>query len=386
MISRPLRRVAQGAAVVTVVAGAIGVSQFDKTVTLSVDGKSTTAHVFASTVGDVLAKEDIKVGPHDVVAPSLASDVKDGDRIVVRYGRKLTVTVDGKTTTYWTTATTVEAALREIGLRDVDGAQLSASRSQILGRAGLAMTVSSPKEVTLTLGKKTTTSTTTAGDVAQFIAEKGILIDGDDIVKPGLTTPISANLKIVIHRVDKKQVVKTQSIGYSTVHKSTSSLYKGQSKTQTAGVTGSSRVTYQVVWVDGKKTSTKAVKTQVVRKARSAVVLVGTKSRPAPSYSSSSSSSSSSRSAGNTSGAGINLANAGMWDRIAQCESGGNWSINTGNGYYGGLQFDYGSWLANGGADFAPRADLASRAEQITVANRYYAKAGLGPWGCAGAA
>ena len=72
-----------------------------------------------------------------------------------------------------------------------------------------------------------------------------------------------------------------------------------------------------------------------------------------------------------------------MWDRIAQCESGGNWHINTGNGYYGGLQFDEASWLANGGGDFASRADLASRAEQITVANRYYAKAGLGPWGCA---
>ena len=70
-----------------------------------------------------------------------------------------------------------------------------------------------------------------------------------------------------------------------------------------------------------------------------------------------------------------------MWDRIAQCESGGNWHINTGNGYYGGLQFATASWLANGGDDFAPRADLASRAEQITVANRYYAKAGPRPVG-----
>ena len=74
------------------------------------------------------------------------------------------------------------------------------------------------------------------------------------------------------------------------------------------------------------------------------------------------------------------------WDRLARCESGGNWHINTGNGYYGGLQFATSSWLANGGDDFAPRADLASRAEQITIANRYYAKAGLGPWGCAHAA
>jgi hypothetical protein len=74
------------------------------------------------------------------------------------------------------------------------------------------------------------------------------------------------------------------------------------------------------------------------------------------------------------------------WTGVAQCESGGNWHINTGNGYYGGLQFATASWLANGGDDFASRADLASRAEQITVANRYYAKAGLGPWGCAHAA
>jgi len=75
-----------------------------------------------------------------------------------------------------------------------------------------------------------------------------------------------------------------------------------------------------------------------------------------------------------------------MWDRIAQCESGGNWSINTGNGYYGGLQFDSGTWLANGGGTYAPRADLASRTQQIAVANKVYASRGLSPWGCASAA
>jgi len=82
-------------------------------------------------------------------------------------------------------------------------------------------------------------------------------------------------------------------------------------------------------------------------------------------------------------GVGINLARASMWDRIARCESGNNWSINTGNGYYGGLQFNRASWNANGGRDFAPLPHQASRAEQITVANRYYAKAGTRPWSCA---
>ena len=79
---------------------------------------------------------------------------------------------------------------------------------------------------------------------------------------------------------------------------------------------------------------------------------------------------------------GANAATGRTWDRLAQCESGGNWHINTGNGYYGGLQFAQSTWLANGGADFASRADLASREQQITVANRLYAKSGLQPWGC----
>jgi Transglycosylase-like domain len=57
------------------------------------------------------------------------------------------------------------------------------------------------------------------------------------------------------------------------------------------------------------------------------------------------------------------------WDRVASCESGGNWSINTGNGFYGGLQFTYGTWLAAGGGRFAARADYATREQQIIIAS-----------------
>ncbi|MEO8828277.1 transglycosylase family protein [Lapillicoccus sp.] len=87
-----------------------------------------------------------------------------------------------------------------------------------------------------------------------------------------------------------------------------------------------------------------------------------------------------------TPGVPLNLARADMWDRIAACESGQNWHINTGNGYYGGLQFNMQAWLGFGGADFAARADLASREQQITVANRLYAQLGLRPWSCRTAA
>lgn len=72
-----------------------------------------------------------------------------------------------------------------------------------------------------------------------------------------------------------------------------------------------------------------------------------------------------------------NAADASTWDALAQCESGGNWSINTGNGYYGGLQFSLSTWQANGGS--GNPAD-ASREEQIRVAENVLATQGWGAW------
>jgi hypothetical protein len=69
------------------------------------------------------------------------------------------------------------------------------------------------------------------------------------------------------------------------------------------------------------------------------------------------------------------------WDRIAACESGGNWSIDSGNGYYGGLQFDHGTWVANGGDAYANNANLASKAQQIAIAEKVKAaNGGYGAW------
>ncbi len=78
-------------------------------------------------------------------------------------------------------------------------------------------------------------------------------------------------------------------------------------------------------------------------------------------------------------------ASVATWDAVAQCESGGNWSINTGNGYYGGLQFSQSSWAAAGGTQYAPRADLATKGQQIATAERLLDMQGPGAWACAGA-
>ncbi|MFE4860821.1 transglycosylase family protein [Streptomyces sp. NPDC056670] len=84
--------------------------------------------------------------------------------------------------------------------------------------------------------------------------------------------------------------------------------------------------------------------------------------------------------AGNASAASVST-----WDAVAQCESGGNWSINTGNGYYGGLQFSQSSWAAAGGTQYASRADLATKGQQIAAAEKLLSIQGPGAWSCAGA-
>lgn len=86
-----------------------------------------------------------------------------------------------------------------------------------------------------------------------------------------------------------------------------------------------------------------------------------------------------------SSGSRAEAASGGTWDKVAECESSGNWHINTGNGYYGGLQFSASTWAAYGGKTYASRADLASRAQQITVAERVLAGQGPGAWPVCGA-
>jgi len=73
-------------------------------------------------------------------------------------------------------------------------------------------------------------------------------------------------------------------------------------------------------------------------------------------------------------------ATASEWDTVAQCESGGNWSINTGNGYYGGLQFSASTWAAYGGTQYAAQANQASKSQQISVAEKVLASQGKGAW------
>ncbi|WP_346007638.1 ubiquitin-like domain-containing protein [Janibacter terrae] len=410
MSSPAIRRITQAGVVGALALGVSGVVVMDKSVALSVDGDTSTVHAFGGTVGDVLDKQGIEVGPHDVVTPSAESPVDDGQTIVVRYGRKLTLTVDGKEREYWTTATTVGDALKQLGIRGGEDAVLSASRSQSIGRNGLDLDVSTPKDITLLVGGKRSTETVTATTVKAALAQAEVRYDSNDLVKPGASTAVKDGMTIRLDRVNRRTTTRTQAIPFDTIIKKDASLYEGTTEVEQEGRAGSRSTTYTITYKNGDVVYTRKGTSTVTQQPVKKVVVEGTKVKPAPKPApepapepeptpepapeptapkttpKTTAPKPPSSTNTSTSSSGLNTSNAAMWDRIAQCESTGNWSINTGNGYYGGLQFDLQTWLGAGGGDFAARPDLASREQQITVANRVYADRGLQPWGCAHAA
>jgi len=165
------------------------------------------------------------------------------------------------------------------------------------------------------------------------------------------------------------------------------SVDAGTSSVTQQGAPGKDSVTYQVVTTNGQQTAKNEASRTPITAAQPTIVTVGTKKAPVVrSSSSSSSGGSSSSSSSSSSSAPASSGSSGInWDAIANCESTNNWSINTGNGYYGGLQFDSGTWLSNGGGQYAPRADLATKEQQIAIAENTAASRGTSPWACGGA-
>jgi resuscitation-promoting factor RpfB len=336
-------------------------------VTLVVDGQSKKIDTSASDVAGVLKSAGYHVDAHDIVAPSLHSHIKSGTKIILKQGRLLHLVVDGKKTDVWTTEPTVSGALAALGYPASDF--VSVSRSKRLPLSATDIELRTPKQVTVVHDHKTQRVESTAPTVAQLLRELGVTVDGNDRLKPASTTALTDKLTVRVQRVVTKQVTHRESISYGVVRHNDSSMYEGNSKVVTSGRQGSANVTYAVTYIDGKVVSRKQVKRTVVAAPRTQIEKVGTKNRPAPAPAPTPVASNS----------GLN------WDAVAACESGGNWHINTGNGFYGGLQFDSGTWLSNGGGAYASRADLASREQQIAIATKVYNARGSSPWPVCGA-
>jgi uncharacterized protein YabE (DUF348 family) len=352
-----------GVAVAAVVGGTLAFTTSSATaVTVQVDGQSSKINTSAKDVAGVLKNAGYTPGSHDLVAPALTTKVHKGTTIVYKRGRLLHLTIDGQQRDVWVTDPTVSAALADLGYSSTSFT--SVSRDKRLPLTATAIDIRSPKAIQLTHDGATASLSTTDLTVADVLKDSAVTLGAEDRVIPAAAAAVTAGETIIVQRVTHGQVTGAVAVPFATTNQSDPTMTTGTSSVITRGKAGSAQVTYDVVYVDGVASAqTQLTSTQTVAPVTQ-VVKVGTKAKPVVA----------SAAPAPVSSSGLN------WDAVAACESGGNWAINTGNGYYGGLQFNISTWISNGGGAYASRADLATRAQQIAVATNLYNARGSSPW------
>ncbi|MEZ0385116.1 transglycosylase family protein [Mycobacterium sp. pW045] len=328
-----------------------------KTVTLDVDGTAVTVTTMRSRVIDVVAENGFDLGDRDDVTPARDARVQNADTIVVRRSRPLQLSLDGRDPQQvWTTALSVDEALAQLSMTDT--APAAASRGSRVPLAGMALPVLSAKNVRIDDGGVVRTVRLAARNVAELLAADGAPLEQADKVSPPASTPVTEGMEIQVTRIRVTHVTERVPLPPTARRVEDPSMNISRQVVEDPGTPGTQDVTYSVATVNGAETGRLPVSNAVVAPARDSVLRVGAKPGtevPPSVY-------------------------GAAWDRIANCESHGNWAINTGNGFYGGVQFDYGTWIANGGLKYAPRADLATREEQIAIAEVTQARQGWGAW------
>ena len=338
--------------------GAGTVAAMDKSVTITVDGQSREVSTLSGDVAGALSAAGLTVGEHDALAPTSGTAIREGSQIRLDRGRLLTVVLDGHQRQVWTTARTVDAALAELGADD-SRLELSANRSRSIPLQGIAVTGTTEHTVRLAVAGKAKSDTTTATTVAELLRDNKIVLGAEDEVTPAGTTALTDGLTVTVTRRTVVRTTERRALPQPADRTIKDDTVRRHVTTVTKGHPGVEELQYLAVTTNGRKGSRELFNTKMIRPAAATTTHVGTKIVEE-------------QDAWNV-----------PWDKMATCESSGKWDINTGNGTYGGLQFETATWLSMGGADFAPRADLATKAEQIEVAERLYAQQGLAPWHCA---
>jgi uncharacterized protein YabE (DUF348 family) len=356
---RALRVAAQAAVLTAVVGGTVAYTHHGRNVTLVLDGRSVDLQSRSADVRSLLADEGITLSARDLVAPAPDSQLVDGQRVVVRFARPLTATVDGVPRTYWTTELTVDAALKALGIR-AEGAAVNVSRSAPLGRNGLDLVVSHPKTVTIAADKRTRHVVSSASTVGELLAEQGVAVRPTDQLSVLTSSPVVDGLVVGVTRIDRRRITVTEDVAPPVTRRAAADLEKGTQRVVAAGRAGTRSVTYTVVLVGGKETSREVVSATVVRAPVAKVVRVGTKPA-APRIGSV---------------AGVDGLN---WSALARCESGGNPRAVSPAGYYGLYQFSPSTWRTVGGSGLPSQA---SADEQLYRAKLLYKRSGAGQWGC----
>lgn len=223
-----LRQGLHALVLLALLAGSVGWVSFDKTVTVSVDGRARQVRTFAGTVGGVLSRAGLQAGPHDSLTPDAAARVVDGSRIVLDRGRRITLSIDGQARTVWVTARSVDEALSQLGVRS-DGAWLSASRSRPIPETGLDLAVRLPHAVTVQADGATRSVVTTAASVSDLLADAGVVLEPTDTVSGNLADYPGDGLVVTVVRVRASQVSEQAPVRFGSLRQPTPRCTSGTS-------------------------------------------------------------------------------------------------------------------------------------------------------------
>lgn len=247
-------------------------------VTLAVDGRRISVQTRASTVGGVLRGENIALEAHDRVTPPLEAPIRDGSSIRVERARPVTLELNGAIRTVWTTGSTVDALLTELGLEDAQVVEGDGP----LPTEGAAVVLRRGNEVTLVVDGAERVFLTQAPTVGELLSDAGVALDADDEVAPGRDAALApaegaAAVRVEITRVQTDVTVEEHPIGFSTTRRDDPSLLRGQVKTVQEGRSGLERVEYRLTTRNGEVVDRQVVDRTVVREPVDKIVAVGTK-------------------------------------------------------------------------------------------------------------
>jgi len=353
----PLLRLLVGATLLALTfAGGFAVAAH-KTVTLTVDGGPMTVSTMKSRVIDVVKENGFDVSDRDDLYPAGNQQIHQSDSIVLRRSRPLQISLDGQDSKQvWTTASTVDEALAQLSMTDT--APAAASRGSRVPLAGMSLPVVSAKTVQINDGGTVSTVHLAGPDVAGLLAAAGVPLEQSDTVVPAASSPVIDGMQIQVTRIRIEKVTQRVPLQPGANRIEDVTMNMSRQVVEEPGTPGTQDVTFAVARVNGVETGRLPVANVVVLPATDGVLRVGAKP-----------------------GTEVPPVNSGAtWDTLARCEAGGNWAINTGNGFYGGVQFDQNTWERNGGLRYAVRADVATREEQIAIAEVTRARQGWAAW------
>jgi len=319
-------------------------------VTIRVDGRTVAIETGAETVGGVLREKKIKVGRYDAVVPAVSTPIENDMTVKVVRAFPVAVDFDGVPDTVFTTHSEPAQFLADARrqLRLGEGVNFRAAPTRINKNSELQLRTE--KTGTLLVDGSAVNYKLPALTVQELLDSSGIVLGPEDYTQPvAANSVLPNNESITVVRVATNTVTVLEPYSIDAQRAPDSALPIGETR-NTPAVDGVRRATYSVRNLDGKEAARSIISSVPVKEAVPAITYYGTLADP-------------------------------RWDKIAECETGGNWGA-LGPTYQGGLGIYHQTWQGFGGRDFANNAGHASREEQIIVGERIRKRYGFTAWGC----